>query len=119
MVGMVKVRPSTNVDDREHGRWLYGFLMRGIEHELTEDPKELFARYASESPIDHAARMERYEKAFAEFDRVLGSIAQAMTTTAQAEKNERRSKLRMEEATEHAAEASGADKQLDSFDDHA
>lgn len=113
---MVKVRTTITVDDREHGRWLYAFLMRGIEQELTEDPKELDRRYASESPIDHAARMERYEKAFKEFDRVLQHIADAMTKTAQAEKNERRKKFQMEERKQHDDEATGAGKQLDSFD---
>jgi len=99
----------------QSGRWLYDFLMEGIEPDLLLEEKELSARYADESPIDHDARMERYEKAFAEFDRVLGMVSAAMVREAQAEKSARRKKLSLREKAERTSESKSAEESLDSF----
>jgi predicted GIY-YIG superfamily endonuclease len=60
--------------------------------------------------------MERYEKAFAEFDRVLGMVSSAMVREANAEKYERRKKLGLRERAEQASESLSAEQSLDTFD---
>jgi hypothetical protein len=103
-------------ENRQSGRWLYDFLMEGIEPDLLLEETVLNARYKDESPIDHDARMERYEKAFAEFDRVLGMVSSAMVREANAEKYERRKKLGLRERAEQASESLSAEQSLDTFD---
>ncbi len=73
-------------------------------------------RYKNESPIDHDARMERYEKAFVEFDRVLGMVSSAMVREANAEKSARRKNLGLREKAEQASESLSAEQSLDTFD---
>ncbi len=48
---------------------LFDFLMKDIEPELTSDgQRELSARYANETLPEYAARRQRYELAFAQYD---------------------------------------------------
>lgn len=98
------------------GQWLYTYIMREIEPDLVENPEFLDARYKKESPIDHDARVERYQKAFAEFDRVLGLVTHAMTMETQKEKSQRRSVLGIKEQTQSQADAAAAEASLDTFD---
>lgn len=51
------------------GKELYDEIMRGIEPELThEELSNLDAKYKSETPEQHKARMQRYQDAFKEYD---------------------------------------------------
>ncbi|MBM3228186.1 hypothetical protein FJZ27_05025 [Candidatus Peribacteria bacterium] len=97
------------------GKWLYDFIMREIEPDLLEEQATLDVRYRMESPIAHDARMERYERAFAEFDRVLGLVTRAMTKETQREKLQRRRALGMEEQAAKSAESAIAEESLDTF----
>lgn len=54
------------------GQELYDLLMAKIEPDLVTDQLPLLdAKYAKETPAQIKARAERYEKAFAEYDRQL------------------------------------------------
>ncbi len=102
--------------NRQSGRWLYDFLMEGIESDLLMEESVLNERYKNESPMDHDARMERYEKAFAEFDRVLGMVSSAMVREANVEKSERRKSLGLCEKAERTSESAAIEQSLDTFD---
>ncbi|MEK7563568.1 MAG: hypothetical protein AAB544_04200 [Patescibacteria group bacterium] len=97
------------------GRWLYDFVMRGIEPDLLLEEKELDERYKGETPISHAARMHRYKQAFAEYDRVIGLVAASLVEAAQKEKTKRRKVAGLEESKQRSAEANAIEQSLDSF----
>lgn len=107
---------KTKSEKPSSGLWLYKYIMREIEPDLVENPEFLDARYRGESPIDHDARMERYQKAFAEFDRILGMVTGAMVIETQKEKAQRRSMLGIQEKVQKSTDAAAAESSLDSFD---
>jgi hypothetical protein len=100
--------------DALRGQWLYDFLMKGIEEDLlSENLPTLGGKYRNESNIDHAARMERYDKAFAEFDRVIGLIADQLTSEAMEYRHTARERLEAEEKQEHEEDVNKAEHLFD------
>lgn len=104
---------------QQKGEWLYVLLMKDIESELCEDPVALEKRYAGETPTNHAARMEHYREAFAEFDRVLEMVTNGIRLSAEEEKKERRSVILQQESADHSAETTSAEHKLDTFPSQA
>ena len=98
------------------GRWLYEYIMREIEPDLLLEQSVLDERYKNESRIDRAARMEHYEQAFKEFDRILGSVTHAIAMETRKEKEQHRSTLGLQEHTQMQADAAAAEASLDTFD---
>ena len=98
----------------KRGQWLYDFLMKGIEEDLvSENLSKLEVRHRGESSIDHAARMERYELAFQEFDRVIGLIADQLTSDAMNYRHDVRSRMEKAEKQEHAEDITKAEHLFD------
>jgi hypothetical protein len=110
----LKKNPKT-MPQAPQGRWLYDFIMRGIEPELLHSEEELEVRNKGETAISHAARMERYEQAFKEFDRVLSLITGSLMEETQKEKSLRRRASGVEEARQKTAESSAAESSLHAF----
>ena len=83
------------------GEELYNMLMRKIEPDLATDQLPLpDAKYASETPDQTKARAERYEKAFAEYEKQLaaylsslkGKVHEFQTTARQSLEHEAKEK---------------------------
>lgn len=89
------------------GEWLYDFLMVGIEPDLlTQNVAKLENNLARLSPAQRSAKLNYYERAFVELDRVIGLITEHMATEAQEHQSNVRTKLRATEKAERAAEES-------------
>src|SRR3989344_2093093 len=100
--------------DALRGQWLYDFLMKGIEPDLvTENLETIDAKYPHESAIDHDARMERYDRAFDEFDRVIDLIADQLVKEAVDQRHEVQSTLKEKEKTEREHDVTEAEHLFD------
>ena len=80
-----------NVFPLHSAEWLYDEIMRHIEPDLMlRSVHGLQGKYLGESDAARAERMARYERAFAVFDGIYGTIAQMMMDDAHALKRQMR-----------------------------
>lgn len=107
------------LSEQEHpGLWFYNLLMSDIEPDLcSNNIDQLDELYTSETPIQERARLERYEKAFENFEKVISIMKDVRVKDAQIEKKKMHKKLQKQESKEHTEEMSGAEEKLDTFDE--
>ena len=72
---MTTVTPVSAVDNNVLAEQVYDSLMAPIEEDLlTANIPTLDAKYAMETADEHTARMERYKKAYATFDKAMAGF---------------------------------------------
>ncbi len=100
---MTTTAAQATVTARNPGQDLYDTIMRAIEPELCSDSiPHLTEKYKDESREDRVKRVERYNKAYAEFDRVAASQVRQMKTTKQMHKKEAMRSAEIESRTQEA-----------------
>ena len=86
-------------------QWLYEQIMRQIEPDLLpESLSGLQEKYVGETEEEHTVRMQRYEEAFAVFDRSLASLDAHLVTEAREYRVSRQQQSRMHEESESQEE---------------
>ncbi|MBM3227241.1 hypothetical protein FJZ27_00010 [Candidatus Peribacteria bacterium] len=86
---MTTTSAQATVTARNPGQELYDSIMRGIEPELCSDTiPHLAEKYKDESKEDRAKRVERYNKAYTEFDRAAATHIKQLKTAKKAHKKE-------------------------------
>lgn len=90
------------------GDELYDMLMKSIEPELTADQIPLLdEKYKNETPKVAAIRAERYQKAFAEYDRRLSAYLAKLWSKAREYHSAARDSLESDERTREERTLSG------------
>lgn len=103
---------------RDAGTWLYDFIMETIEPDLTSENVEILEeKYTYEEDFEREARLERYEKAFAEFDMNLQQINDQLALEAREEKKSIRKKVVEKEQSQREEEAEQAEHLFDDDSD--
>ena len=100
------------------GDALYDSIMARLEPDLTsENIDTLDEKYAGESETEYELRMERYEAAFEECDRILTMMDDGMVLAAREVQEQKHKKMLKKEAAEKAEDVSEAEAKLDSLDE--
>ena len=99
---MTTVVPVSAVDNNVLEEQVYDSLMASIEQDLlTANIPTLDTKYAMETADEHTARMERYKKAYAKFDKAMAGFLGDLS--AQTRRSQQKS-LREKEEKERAEE---------------
>lgn len=102
------------VDNQELAQQLYDMLMRDIEPDLLSyNIPKLEEYYAGETAEENQARKERYQKAYAEFDRVFQAF---MNEVQEDVRNTKRASLEKKEQSAREAETDDLESLEDSLD---
>lgn len=100
---MTTTSAQATVTAKTPGQELYDNIMRGIEPELCSDSVPLLTeKYKDESKEDRIKRVERYNKAYAEFDRLAAAKVKQMKAT---KKEHKKEAMRSAEIKSRAEEA--------------
>ncbi len=95
------------------GDELYNILMKGIEPDLTTDQLPLLdGKYKDENPEEATIRAERYQKAFAEYDRQLSAYLAKLKTKLHTFQSTARESLEHEERTKEEEALSGLEEAM-------
>lgn len=90
------------------GDELYNLLMSAIEPDLTTDQLPLLdEKYKSETPEQAKARADRYEKAFAEYDKQLDAYLAKLEAKVHQYQSAARKSVEKEERVKEEKELSG------------
>ena len=102
--------------DTVTGKEIYNTLMAQIEPDLVEDMLPLLdAKYAKETPRQKAARMARYERAFAEYDKRFTAFMNDLQEEVHEVKRAARASAEQEAAAEDAQKQEDLLKQISSI----
>ncbi len=95
------------------GDELYNTLMSKIDPDLTTDQLPLLdQKYAGETPEQAQVRAQRYEKAFAEYDKQLAAYLAALEAKVHQYQSTARKSLEHEERTKEEQQLSGLEQAI-------
>ncbi len=109
---------STENTHSERARKIYDDLMEhlGVPELKLDSIDTVEEQHQDESPIDRAARLEKYDAALKEAERLFGMQQLGHEINAHAFFAEQKKKLAQQESADKQEEVSDAEQQLDSFD---
>ncbi|MAE68186.1 hypothetical protein CL635_00020 [bacterium] len=110
---------STEISIEERGAQIYDELMDylGAPELKTANLASLKEEHEGESPIDQAARFEKYDAVFAEAERLIELRKLGQDIAIHDFLNDKRSEVLEHEAGERDEDVSKAEQELESFDD--